>query len=131
MQKFHTITPVNADPFMITWDIGRRCNFDCSYCPAHRHDNFSSHASLQDLKCTAEFLFQYIETVAQYRLSKDFHVSFTGGEPTVNPKFIELVSYLRSRYADDFQNKFNLNLSLTTNGAMGEKMVAAVVENFD
>lgn len=131
MQKFHTIMPVNADPFMITWDTGRRCNFDCSYCPAHRHDNFSNHASLQDLKHTAEFLFEYIETIAQHRINKDFHVSFTGGEPTVNPNFIELVEYMRSRYTADFDDKFNLYMSLTTNGAMGEKMAATVAKNFE
>lgn len=131
MKTFHTIVPVNADPFVVTWDIGRRCNFDCSYCPAHRHDNFSSHASLQELKCTAEFLFQYIETMSEHRINKDFHVSFTGGEPTVNPNFIDLVSYIHSRYNAAYKDKFNLHLSLTTNGAMGEKMAASVIENFD
>lgn len=123
--------PVNADPFVVTWDIGRRCNFDCSYCPSYRHDNFSSHASLQEMKCTAEFLFQYIETIAEHRLNRDFHVSFTGGEPTVNPNFIELVSYIHTRYNTAYKDKFDLHLSLTTNGAMGEKLVAGVVENFD
>jgi sulfatase maturation enzyme AslB (radical SAM superfamily) len=83
------------------------------------------------MKCTAEFLFQYIETIAEHRLNRDFHVSFTGGEPTVNPNFIELVSYIHTRYNTVYKDKFDLHLSLTTNGAMGEKLVAGVVENFD
>jgi len=27
----------------ITWFIGKRCNYDCSYCPSYTHDNFSPH----------------------------------------------------------------------------------------
>lgn len=130
MNKVFSITPVNEDPFMITWDLGRRCNYDCSYCPSHRHDNFSPHASLDELKNTTEFLFDYAETIAKHRINKDFHVSFTGGEPTVNPNFIEFAEYVRTK-KDQYKDKFNLHLSLTTNGAMGEKLCNAVIKNFD
>ena len=130
MNKVWAIAPVNQDPFVITWDLGRRCNYDCSYCPAHRHDNFSPHASLDELKATTEFLFDYISLIAKHRTNKDFHVSFTGGEPTVNPKFIEFAKFInqqREKYAD----QFTLKLDLTTNGAMGEKIASAVIDNFD
>lgn len=125
MDKFFAIKPVNQDPFVITWDLGRRCNYDCSYCPAHRHDNFSSHATLDELKDTANFLFEYIQTIQEHRLNSDVHISFTGGEPTVNPNFIEFARYVNSLKAP------NVQLSLTTNGAMGEKLAAGVIENFD
>ena len=130
MNKVFSITPVNEDPFMITWDLGRRCNYDCSYCPSHRHDNFSPHASLEELKHTAEFLFDYADLIARHRINKDFHVSFTGGEPTVNPNFIEFAEYMKIK-RNQYKDKFNLHLSLTTNGAMGEKLCKAVIENFD
>ena len=131
MNKIFAITPVNEDPFIVTWDLGRRCNYDCSYCPTHRHDNFSSHASLEQLKATTNFLFDYILLVSQHRKNKDFHVSFTGGEPTVNPVFIDFAKYIRKEYDDTYKNMFNLKLSLTTNGAMSEKTAQAVIENFD
>lgn len=131
MNKFFAITPINEDPFIVTWDLGRRCNYDCSYCPAHRHDNFSSHASLEQLKDTTNFLFEYITLVSQYRKNKDFHVSFTGGEPTVNPVFIDFAEYIRREYNEKYKDDFNLKLSLTTNGAMSEKTAYAVTENFD
>jgi MoaA/NifB/PqqE/SkfB family radical SAM enzyme len=131
MEKFFAITPVNQDPFLITWDLGRRCNYDCSYCPAHRHDNVSSHASLEDLKDTANFIFEYIGIISKHRINKDFHISFTGGEPTVNPKFAEFAEYVRSKYNEKFKNQFNLKLDLTTNGAMSQKIAAAVIDNFD
>lgn len=130
MNKFFAITPVNKDPFLITWDLGRRCNYDCSYCPSHRHDNFSPHATLQELKCTAEFLFEYISAVAEHRNDKTFHVSFTGGEPTVNPNFIEFADYIKSK-REKYKDQFTVKLDLTTNGAMSEKIADAVINSFD
>lgn len=131
MDKIISILPVNQDPFLVTWDLGRRCNYDCSYCPAHRHDNFSPHASLQDLIQTTDFLFEYISIIAEQRINKDFHVSFTGGEPTVNPNFSEFSSYIKNTYLENHANNFNLKLDLTTNGAMSEKVCNNVIKNFD
>lgn len=128
MNKFVSIIPVNQDPFLITWDLGRRCNYDCSYCPSHRHDNFSPHASLIELKDTTQFLFDYISLIARHRINQDFHVSFTGGEPTVNPNFIEFAEYINS---EKKKYPYNIQLSLTTNGAMGEKLANSVISNFD
>ena len=129
MDKFFSITPVNNDPFLITWDLGRRCNYDCSYCPSHRHDNFSPHASLDELIDTTHFLFEYISTIAKHRINKDFHISFTGGEPTVNPNFVKFAEYINEQRK--LFTEFNIKLDLTTNGAMGEKLATAVIENFD
>jgi len=131
LNKVFAITPVNEDPFIITWDLGRRCNFDCSYCPSHRHDNFSPHASLEELKNTANDVFNYIKVISKYRINKDFHISFTGGEPTVNPRFTEFSKFIKSEYEQKYKTIFNLKLSLTTNGAMSEVMARSVIENFD
>jgi hypothetical protein len=36
--------------FSITWMLGRRCNYDCMYCPPELHDKFSKHHDLLKLK---------------------------------------------------------------------------------
>jgi MoaA/NifB/PqqE/SkfB family radical SAM enzyme len=131
LNKVFAITPVNSDPFVITWDLGRRCNFDCSYCPTHRHDNFSPYATLNDLKNTANGVFEYIKLISTYRINKDFHISFTGGEPTVNPVFTDFSKFIRNEYEQTYKNNFNLKLSLTTNGAMSKQMAQSVIKNFD
>jgi len=127
--SFDTIDLLSGNIFQITWDLGRRCNYDCSYCPAHRHDNFSPHASLDDLKSNTDFLFEYIDTYMQYRNNKLASISFTGGEPTVNPNFIPFVKYLNDEYYKKYSHKWDANIGLTTNGAMSEKMAEAVIEN--
>lgn len=127
--SFDTIDLLSGKIFQITWDLGRRCNYDCTYCPVTRHDNFSPHASLEDLKNGVDFVFQYIDTYTEYRLDKRASINFTGGEPTVNPNFIEFVRYIDKEYKKNYMHKWDAKLSITTNGAMSKKMADAIIEN--
>lgn len=70
----------------IEWNLGKRCNYDCSYCPAEIHDNTSKHTNIEILKETVDKLIT---------LGKPIRLSFTGGEPCVHPKFEELVRYCK------------------------------------
>ena len=128
--SFDTIDLLTGKVFQVTWDLGRRCNYDCSYCPAHRHDNFSKHATLEQLKNNVDFLFEYTDLYMTYRKFKEANFGFTGGEPTVNPNFIPFAKYLRESYEEKYADKWEAGFALTTNGAMSEKMGYAVMENF-
>ena len=127
--SFDTLDLNTGAVFQVTWDLGRRCNYDCSYCPVTRHDNFSPHASLEELKSNTDFLFEYIDTYMQYRKFKFTSIGFTGGEPTVNPNFIPFIQYLKSEYETKYANKWKANFALTSNGAMGKNMAQKVMEN--
>ena len=127
---FDTIDLLTGKIFQVTWDLGRRCNYDCSYCPVHRHDNFSKHATLDELKNNVDFLFEYIDVYMEHRQTKIANVGFTGGEPTVNPNFIPFSKYLREQYNEKYKDKWEADFALTSNGAFSEKMGLAVMENF-
>jgi len=127
--SFDTVDLITGKVFQVTWDTGRRCNYDCSYCPITRHDNFSKHATLDELKANTNFLFEYIDLHMQYRDFKHTSISFTGGEPTVNPNFIPFIQYLKSEYESKYADRWKANFALTSNGAMGEKMAQKVMEN--
>jgi len=60
----------------VMWNLGKRCNYDCSYCPASIHDNHSPHTDIEILKNTVD---KICETDRSVRFT------FTGGEPTVHP----------------------------------------------
>jgi MoaA/NifB/PqqE/SkfB family radical SAM enzyme len=85
----------------IEWNLGKRCNYDCSYCPASIHDNSSPHTNIEILKSTVDTLMT---------LGKPIRLSFTGGEPCVHPKFKELLQYC--------QHVGIKWISVTTNGTM-------------
>jgi len=76
----------HQDSIKVEWNLGKRCNYDCSYCPSSIHDNFSPHTDIEILKATIDKL---------VTLGKSIRLSFTGGEPCVHPKFDELVKYAK------------------------------------
>lgn len=93
----------------VEWNLGKRCNYDCSYCPASIHDNTSTHTDIEILKSTIDKLMT---------LGKPVRLSFTGGEPTVHPKFKELIQYC---------NHVGISwISVTTNGTMPYEFYASL-----
>lgn len=72
----------------VEWNLGKRCNLDCSYCPAEIHDNHSPHTDISILE-------QAVDKLAS--LDKPVRISLTGGEPCVHPKIEALIAYMRSR----------------------------------
>jgi MoaA/NifB/PqqE/SkfB family radical SAM enzyme len=83
----------------VEWNLGKRCNYDCSYCPSSIHDNTSPHTDIEILKKTVDKLAS---------LNKPIRLSFTGGEPCVHPKFDDLVKYAKYKGIQW--------ISVTTNG---------------
>ena len=72
----------------IEWNLGKRCNLDCAYCPSYIHDNHSPHTDINLLKSAVDKL---TET------NKPIRLSFTGGEPSVHPNIEELLHYCKLR----------------------------------
>jgi len=100
---------------MVVWDLGRRCNFDCTYCTGWMHSTTSPMKKFEEYKRTADFIDEY------YNIYKDKHkgdwkinISFTGGEPSVNPAFYQLLPYLKEKYP-------YMRPTLTTNGTWGRR----------
>jgi MoaA/NifB/PqqE/SkfB family radical SAM enzyme len=85
MHKITSAWP-HQDQIKIEWNLGKRCNYDCSYCPSSIHDNSSTHTDVEILKATVDKLMAF---------GKPIRISFTGGEPCVHPKFLELVKYCK------------------------------------
>jgi len=82
----------------VEWNIGKRCNLDCAYCPAEIHDNFSPHTDLDVM----------VNTIYELeKIGKPIRLSLTGGEPTVHPKIEKIIECAKARL--DW-------LSITTNG---------------
>lgn len=115
------IRKVSNEPFLVTWDTGRRCNYDCTYCEAHRHNNFSRHRTLEELLKTFEFIREWSNL---YKEDRTVNIDFTGGEPTVNPNFWALIEYIRKQPE-------NYYLALTSNGTWGKKNLQNVTDCFD
>jgi MoaA/NifB/PqqE/SkfB family radical SAM enzyme len=99
---------MRKDPGIITctWFIGKRCNYDCSYCASFYHDNYSPHV-------TKESALDFIDQLDAYAQSqkKKFKMSITGGEPFVHPHFLNILAYAK-------QKPSLTQLSVVTNGSV-------------
>ena len=78
----------HQDSIHVEWNLGKRCNFDCTYCPAEIHDNFSPHTNIKVLTDAVDALAE---------IGKPVRLSFTGGEPCVHPDIKELLEHASQR----------------------------------
>lgn len=90
----------HLNTMMIDWYIGKRCNFSCSYCADFIHDNYSAHVPFNKMKI-------FVDKIVE-RYGTNIHWSLTGGEPTLNPDFIQLLEYLQDKKHE---------ISVCTNGS--------------
>jgi MoaA/NifB/PqqE/SkfB family radical SAM enzyme len=98
MYKITSVWP-HQDQIKVEWNLGKRCNYDCSYCPTTIHDNFSPHTDINILEKTVDKL---------CKLDKPLRISLTGGEPCVHPDIEDLFDYMK--------RKSIFWVNLTTNG---------------
>jgi MoaA/NifB/PqqE/SkfB family radical SAM enzyme len=122
MLTTQAINLVNPEPMMVTWDIGRRCNYDCTYCEATRHNNTSKHRTVEELTATFNFIQRWTDLYNKQRGMATTNINFTGGEPTSNPHFFDFIDHVKQ-----FPE---YNLSLTTNGAWSKKLTGKIIKNF-
>ena len=97
----------------IEWNMGRRCNFDCSYCGADLHDNTSKHFPFEKFEYT-------IQTLREFYKDKQIRMSLTGGEPFVHPRIIDILK-LFPKYGVE-------EVSTITNGSLPLKKYQQALE---
>ena len=80
------------------------CNLNCTAClnfnPYNKH---KKHSNIEDLKKSIDMYFEYVDTVGLLHI--------TGGEPTLYPNLINLLTYIN----DNYRNKI-IDLVMPTNG---------------
>lgn len=89
----------------VEWNIGKRCNYNCSYCGPELHDDTSPYMPVDVFKNT-------IDQINDARKGKRCKIAFTGGEPFVHPHFIDMLEYC---------NSLGIMCSVTTNSSLPMK----------
>ena len=87
---------VAAEPFyplgkQILWDIGRQCNFECSYCWPGSHNRTDPHVEWDIIVNTSNKL------INDWAVDQPIRWYFGGGEPTLHPKFIQWMQWLKEK----------------------------------
>lgn len=100
------------DLFTVSWLLGRFCNYRCSYCWPHGRSDERDHRPLPLLIRTMD----EIKRQSRERDLNSFHFSFSGGEPTLHPGYLDLLSH----YAEDTSNTNYQSVHMTTNLSAGK-----------
>lgn len=111
MFKVEHLYPHVRNSVKVEWNLGKRCNLDCSYCPAEIHDNHSEHTDIEILKSTVDTL----STIPRVR------ISLTGGEPCVHPHIEQLLQHAKNRISW---------INVTTNGTRTVEFYQNILENY-
>jgi organic radical activating enzyme len=77
---------------LVDWCFGNICNYACSYCPETLHDGSIGWADYAAIVRFCKRLISHYTSVGQ-----SLFFQFSGGEPTLYPRFLELSDYLRDR----------------------------------
>lgn len=110
--KFGQKTLLNTDLFTVSWILGRFCNYNCSYCWPYARSDKPDHQPLEVYKQTID----NVKYQARLNGFKNFHFSFSGGEPTAYKYFGEVIDYYCSDTAPEYQS-----IHMTTNLSPGSK----------
>ena len=83
------LVAINPDPSIaplveVHWILTRRCQYNCWYCPPHRHDPKAPHANERALMGA-------LECVIRYLGAGPARINLTGGEPTIHPAIVTFV----------------------------------------
>ena len=111
----------NIPPKVLTiqWLLGKRCNYDCSYCPPHLHDSVSPFIRLEQAKNFCNAVDSYC---SQQRLQTKWN--FTGGEPFIDPGFLALAQYIKSKNT-------TYQMNVITNGSLPLRIYLQAQTIFD
>lgn len=104
-------SPKQAQVFKIEWNMGKRCNFHCSYCDEFTHDNKSNHIPFEVAKNT-------IDKIVEKTQGKKIKINLTGGEPTVNPDIEKIINYMHEK---------DIDIGITTNGSRTLKFYKGIL----
>ena len=102
--------------FACTWFLGKRCNFDCSYCSALEHDNHSGHVSFDAVESMVSQLKTHLKDK-----NKKFKMSITGGEPFVHPKILDIIDLIKKELSPE-------QFGFVTNGSVPLKKYERAIE---
>jgi organic radical activating enzyme len=101
---------------LVTWDIGRRCNFNCWYCSPNSHNTYEVHKNY-DMLYNA-----YLNLIKNWIGRARAKFNITGGEPTVYKDYLPFIKKLKED---------GHVVMTTTNGSNSVKYYAELAEYSD
>lgn len=114
-------TLLYRDLFTVSWLLGRYCNYNCSYCWPYARSDTKDHRPTKLCISTIN----EIKRQARVNGFNSFHFSFSGGEPTFHPGYLNILEHL----ATDILNTNYTSVHMTSNCSRTMKWFEKYVES--
>jgi len=126
------LDPNNVPGFLLDWEVTRLCNLDCSYCNETGHDNSTRHPPVTECLKSIDFMYEYVDLYMQHKKPSQRKVVLNvyGGESLFHPNIVEILKACRSKY-NQYQGKWHLTVTCTTNAIVGANQWARIVPLID
>lgn len=130
------LSPDNIPTFLLDWEITKRCNLDCSYCPTDieigGHNNDTKHPKLEQCLKTIGFMYEYVDLYMQHKKPSQRKVilNIYGGESLFHPNIVEILQACRDKYKD-YTSKWELTFTTTTNAVINKNIWEKVITLID
>jgi MoaA/NifB/PqqE/SkfB family radical SAM enzyme len=140
MTTFSTLEPAvdpnNRITFLLDWELTLKCNLDCSYCLPGTyggHDNTTKHPSLEDCVKTIDFMYKYADLYMENKIKgiKYVILNVYGGESLHHPHIVKILEQVREKYKQQYQSKWHLTITTTTNAIVSEKKLKNIIPLID
>ena len=103
------VSSLTIQPISLVWSLTRGCSEGCVYCPYARR-------ALDTNEMSSKQIMAAITEASELGI---FAISFTGGEPTLRPDWLKIVTHARQS---------NIHVSIATNGyAFDERTIGELV----
>lgn len=130
------LSPDNIPSFLLDWEVTKKCNLDCSYCPTDietgGHDNNSKHPNLEECLKTIEFMYEYVDLYMEHKKSSQRKVILNvyGGESLFHPNIVEILQACRDKYKS-YADKWELTITTTTNAVINKNIWSNIIPLID
>lgn len=130
------LSPDNTPSFLLDWEVTKKCNLDCSYCPTDietgGHNNNTKHPKLEECLKTIEFMYEYVDLyMAQKKLSqRKVILNVYGGESLFHPNIVEILQACRDKYKP-YADKWELTITTTTNAVINKNIWSNIIPLID
>lgn len=100
-------------PKTVSWDMGKRCNYKCSYCHPLVSNQTDPKLSWEQIKFTTD------QVIDRFGRGDGIKWVITGGEPTIIPSYMDWVKYVR---------ELGHIVHTTTNGSRGPEYLSELIK---
>ena len=130
------LAPNNTPAFLLDWEVTKKCNLDCSYCPTDietgGHNNSTNHPPLEECLRSIDFMYEYVDLYMEHKKSSQRKVILNvyGGESLFHPDIVEILTACQDRYKP-YANKWELTVTTTTNAVINKSIWTKIIPLID